>query len=136
MTAKKAQVVEAQVDESPVLPASAHTVDGGDLRKKSSFGRTFYYLDLKRIKDEGLALDKGPGQLRGLIKWMKDKGVTSPEKALQGSEIGRRAKEDGWVISEKLQGEVIFAYYVRRMERDYGVEHKETLHAKTGKKMY
>jgi len=117
-------------DEIQATPASSHTTETGSIRKKSSFGRTMYYIDKKRTRSP-----KGPNQMLGIIKWMLDNEITSPNKAMQGSEIGTRALQDGYVISAKLTGPVIFAYYIRRMEREQGVEHAATLHAKTGKKM-
>ena len=111
-------------------PASDHTIDAGDIRKKSSFGKTMYYIDPTRTRDV-----KGPGQLLGMVKFMVEKGITSPETAEQGSIIGARAVAEGYVSTNKLTGAVIFAYYIRRMEAKFGVEHAKTLHAKTGKVM-
>ena len=64
-----------------------------------------------------------------------ENGVTSPETAMQGAVIGYRAVADGTVKTNKLTGPVIFAYYVRRMEKEFGVEHHQTVHAKTNKVM-
>lgn len=134
MTAKtkNTEIVAPEVvaEEIVATPPTAHTVDQGLIHKKSSFGRTFYYVDLGRTRS-----DKGPNQLKGIIKWMIENGVTSPEKAKQGAEIGTKAVEDGFVKTEKLSGPVIFAYYIRRMQKEFGVEHAKTLHAKTGKQM-
>lgn len=136
MTSKK--TLPAQVEEnlnevgvSEQTPPSAHTTDTGEgIRKRSSFGKTYYYVDTKRQREP-----KGPNQMLGIIKWMIENKVTSPAAAMQGAEIGRRAVEDGHVKTAKLTGEVIFAYYIRRMEREQGIEHAKTVHAKTGKKM-
>ncbi len=111
-------------------PPSDHTVDVGSIRPRSSFGKTMYYIDLNRHRS-----NKGPGQLLGIIRWMIDNGVTSPETARQGSEIGTLAVAEEYVVTAKLTGPVIFAYYIRRMEREHGVEHSVTIHAKTGKIM-
>lgn len=121
-------VVETVVEE--VTPPTQHTVDVGSIRPKSSFGKTFYYVDPKRVR-----ATKGPNQLLGMIKWMIENKVTSPESARQGSEIGTKSIDDGFVVTAKLTGPVIFAYYVRRMEKEFGVEHHQTVHAKTGKVM-
>ena len=122
---------EAETDEVVATPPTQHTTETGEgIRKRSSFGKTYYYVDLDRTR-----LPKGPNQMLGLIRWMIDNGVTSEAKAKQGAEIGRRAVEDGHVKTAKLTGEVIFAYYIRRMEREQGVEHAKTLHAKTNKRM-
>ena len=118
------------VEEVPPTPPSDHTVDNGSIRPKSSFGRTFYYVDLSRVRSS-----KGPGQMMGLIRYMIEKGITSPDKAQQGAVIGTAAVAEGYVATQKLTGPVIFAYYIRRMEREQGVEHSQTVHAKTGKKM-
>lgn len=126
-----AATTKAAEVEEVATPSSKHTEAGGEIRKRSSFGRTFYFVDPKRER-----LSKGPNQMLGIIKWMIDNKVTSDAKALQGAEIGRRAVEDGYVKTAKLTGEVIFAYYIRRMEREQGVEHAKTVHAKTGKTMY
>jgi hypothetical protein len=126
---KLATVVEAVVEEV-VTPPTQHTVDVGSIRPKSSFGRTFYYVDVKRVRSA-----KGPAQLQGMIKWMIDKGVTSAETAMQGALIGSKAVKDGYVLTNKLTGPVIFAYYIRRMETEFGVEHHQTVHARTNKVM-
>lgn len=124
-------VVNVDGPEEVITPPSSHTVQTGEgIRKRSSFGQTFYYVDPTRERSS-----KGPNQMKGIIAWMLKNGVTSPAKAMQGAEIGRRAVEDGSVKTAKLTGEVIFAYYIRRMEREQGVEHAKTVHAKTGKKM-
>lgn len=129
MTTNKQNKVEEESVE--ITPPTKHTTQvGTGIRKKSSFGKTLYYIDPKRTRSP-----KGPNQMLGMVKYMLDKGITSPSKAKQGSEIGRNAVEEGYVVTAKLTGEVIFAYYIRRMEREQGVEHAATIHAKTGKKM-
>jgi hypothetical protein len=117
-------------EEIVATPPSAHTTDVASIRPRSSFGKTFYYVDLKRTRT-----DKGPNQLKGIIKWMIENEVTSPESAMNGAEIGTRAVNDGYVVTAKLTGPVIFAYYIRRMEKEFGIEHHATVHAKTGKVM-
>jgi len=128
MTDKK-MAAEVEVKEADLV-ASEHTEEQGQLRKKSSFGRTMYYVDPKREWAK-----KGPNQMLGIRKWMIENKITSPATAMQGAEIGRKAVADGFVVTAKLTGEVIFAYYIRRMEKECGVEHAATIHAKTGKKM-
>lgn len=113
-----------------VTPPSVHTTSTGDIRKRSSFGRTFYYIDTTRSRSS-----KGPGQMKGLVKWMLDNEITSPERAMQGSLIGESAVADGYVVTAKLTGAVIFAYYIRKMEQEQGVEHRATIHNRTGKHM-
>ena len=133
VTADEIEEIVATVtvdDVIEITPPTEHTVDAGTIRKKSSFGRTMYYIDTVRVRDT-----KGPGQLLGMIKFMIEAGITSPETAVQGSVIGQRAVAEGYVTTAKLTGEVIFAYYIRRMETNYGVEHSKTVHAKTGKVM-
>jgi hypothetical protein len=132
MTKSKLNVIENEVavEEVVATPPTQHTVDVGSIRPKSSFGKTFYYVDLTRTR-----ATKGPQQLRDMVQWMIENKVTSPEKAMQGTEIGTKAVADGTVKTNKLTGPVIFAYYVRRMEQEFGVEHHQTVHAKTGKVM-
>lgn len=132
MTKSKLNVIENEVavEEVVATPPTAHTVDVGSIRPKSSFGKTFYYVDLKRVR-----ATKGPQQLRDMVQWMIENKVTSPETAMQGAEIATKAVADGTVKTNKLTGPIIFAYYVRRMEKEFGVEHHQTVHAKTGKVM-
>ena len=133
MTKSKNEVIVEPVvldEEIVATPPSHHTEEQGSLHKRSSFGRTFYFVDTDRVRSP-----KGPNQLKGIIRWMIDNGVTSPSKSMQGAEIGRRAVEDGYVVTAKLTGEVIFAYYIREMQKNHGVEHDRTVHAKTGKRM-
>ncbi len=120
----------ANLDELLPTPPSEHTVETGSIRKRSSFGRTLYYIDSTRERAV-----KGPGQLLGIVKFMLDNGITSPDTAMQGSAIGRAAVESGHVATNKLTGEVIFAYYARWLEREYGMEHSATIHAATNKQM-
>jgi hypothetical protein len=122
------EAVEVVVEE--VTPPTQHTVDVGSIRPKSSFGKTFYYVDTKRVR-----ATKGPQQLRDMVQFMIDQGMTSPETAAQGAAIGTLAVASGAVKTNKLTGPVIFAYYVRRMEKEFGVEHHQTVHAKTNKVM-
>ena len=127
----KDQVAPSTEEEIVATPPSAHTEEvGTEIRRRSSFGKTMYYIDKDRVR-----LPKGPNQMLGLVKFMLDKGITSPAKARQGSEIGTQAVAEGYVVTAKLTGPVIFAYYIRRMEREQGVEHARTVHAKTGKTM-
>jgi hypothetical protein len=132
MTKQIKEVVATVVTDEEIVatPPSDHTLDVASIRPRSSFGKTFYFVDVNRTRS-----DKGPNQLKGIIKWMLDNGVTSDETAMQGAEIGRRAVEDGHVVTAKLTGEVIFAYYIRRMEKEFGIEHAKTVHAKTNKRM-
>lgn len=129
----KTKVNEAAVEVvvvEEVTPPTQHTVDVGSIRPKSSFGKTFYYVDTTRTR-----ATKGPQQLRDMVEWMIENKVTSPERAMQGAEIGTLAVATGKVKTNKLTGPVIFAYYVRRMEKEFGVEHHQTVHAKSGKVM-
>jgi len=129
---KKSVVKEIEaIVEEVATPSSTHTIEvGAGIRKRSSFGKTYYYVDTKRDR-----LSKGPNQMLGLIKWMIDNKITSEKNAMQGAEIGKKAVDDAYVITAKLTGPVIFAYYIRRMEQEQGIEHAKTVHAKTGKTM-
>lgn len=126
----KAIVLPVVAEEVIATPPSNHTKDMAKTTKQSSFGKKFYFVDLTRVRK-----DKGPNQLRGIIRWMIDKGHTSEETAVQGSIAGTMAIEDGYVQTAKLTGPVIFAYYRSTMEKEYGLELAKTLHAKTGKRM-
>ena len=128
-TQQSAIELNAEIVEE-VTPPTSHTVEVGSIRPKSSFGKTFYYVDLKRVR-----ATKGPQQLRDMVQYMIDCGMTSPETAAQGAVIGTLAVASGAVKTNKLTGPVIFAYYVRRMEAEFGVEHHQTVHAKSGKVM-
>jgi len=131
MTKSNKTVVEAiEAIVEVATPSTKHTEETGAIRKKSSFGKTYYYINTKRDR-----LSKGPNQMLGIVKWMIDNKITSEKVAMQGAEIGRRAIVDGHVKTAKLTGEVIFAYYIRRMEQEQGIEHAKTTHAKTGKVM-
>ena len=126
----KTQTAPVETEELPT-PPTAHTVDvGTGIRGRSSFGKTFYFIDTTRAR-----ASKCPPQMKGIVKWMLDNGITSPETAMNGAEIGTAAVNDGYVQTAKLSGPVIFAYYIRRMEREQGVEHAVTIHAKTGRVM-
>lgn len=122
---------ESHADEEvQPTPPSEHTVEVASIRPRSSFGTTFYYIDTDRER-----ATKGPNQLKGIIKYMLDHGITSRETAMPGHLIGTNAVEEGYVVTERLTGPVIFAYYVRRMEREFGVEHAKTVHTRSGREM-
>ena len=72
------------------------------------------------LNDVKVVVGKGPSQMLGIIEWMK-KNKIDANNGMRGSEIGKRAVADGDVVTNKLSGEVIFAYYARRMEREYGL---------------
>ena len=99
-------------------------------RKKTSFGRTFYWYD--SMEDTSA---KCPPQMQAIIKYMVDNSITSEKKAEQGSIIGNKAKAEGYFGESKLEGAVIFAYYIRRLERDHGFKLKGVYHARSNKKM-
>ena len=126
----KSKLVEIAQTVEEATPPTQHTVEVGSIRPKSSFGKTFYYVDLKRVR-----ASKAPQQLRDMIQYMIDQKITSPEAAMQGAAIGAAAVASGAVKTNKLTGPVIFAYYIRRMEKEHGVEHHQTIHAKTNKVM-
>lgn len=121
-------VIVNTVEELGAVPE--RTDNNGSVRARSSFGRTNYYIDPTRAR-----LAKGPKQMLDLVKWMIDNGVTTPSKAMQGSTIGTLAVESGAVVTNKLTGPVIFAYYARRMEKEQGMVLLNVVHAKTGKVM-
>ena len=109
-------------------------VNNAEIRAKSSFGITKYYLDVARLKsnygkkwpmiEEMLNDDKRYGQKFGLVKGMYKEGITSVAKMVQGKEIGRMCMEKGYVNSKSLTGDVIFAYYVRKNEKHHHNEHQ------------
>ena len=114
--------------------ANTKTTNNGVARKRSSFGKTFYYVDQNARKSLE-NLDKGPQQMRDMVKFMIDNGITSAAKAKQGAEIGTDAVASGAVKTSKLTGPVIFAYYARRMESDQGLRLAKCVHAKSGQDM-
>ena len=86
------------------------------------FHRKPYYLSpLAKGPEFEAALTAAPPQVRKIVAWMSERGMTSPDKAMLGREIVTSAKEAG-VIQTRIDSALLFAYHRRTLER-VGVIH-------------
>lgn len=81
--------------------------------------RKFYFLDIDTYIASSEVLKKEASQVQLMLKYMYDAGITSLDDAAQGMTIANEAIAKGY-IKTKIEGHVLFAYYVRRMEQ-YGL---------------
>lgn len=98
--------------------------DGKVLRKGRNLsgnqpfqGKNYYYdLDFASGAEYDKAFQAAPMQVRLILKYMKETGITTPSDALRGGEIAGGAINTGYLQS-KIEPAALFAYYRRVMER-------------------
>lgn len=80
-------------------------------------GKNYYYdLDFASGAEYDKAFQAAPMQVRLILKYMKETGITTPSDALRGGEIAGGAINTGYLQS-KIEPAALFAYYRRVMER-------------------
>lgn len=106
------------------LSARERGEDGKVLRKGRNLsgnqpfqGKNYYYdLDFASGAKYDKAFQAAPMQVRLILKYMKETGITTPSDALRGGEIAGGAINTGYLQS-KIEPAALFAYYRRVMER-------------------
>jgi len=90
---------------------------GRNLSGNQPFKAKLYYYDLsvKSTTDYDKAFQAAPNQVRLLLNYMADEGITTPDDAMRGGEICGGAINSGKLAS-KIDPAALFAYYRRVME--------------------
>lgn len=79
-------------------------------------GKNYYYdLDVKATVDYDKAFNAAPMQVRLIMKYMEEEGITTPDDAIRGGEIAGGAINSG-KLQSKIDPAALFAYYRRVME--------------------
>jgi hypothetical protein len=91
---------------------------GRNLSGNSPFRHKYYYFDLDAKKTEGYeqAFQAAPGQVRLMMKYMEQNGITTTDDAEIGAEIAGGAINSG-MLQSTIDPAALFAYYRRVMER-------------------
>lgn len=98
--------------------------DGKVLRKGRNLsgnqpfqGKNYYYdLEVAEGEEYDKAFQAAPMQVRLILKYMAEEGITTPDDAVRGGEIAGGAIKQGYLQS-KIDPPALFAYYRRVMER-------------------
>lgn len=90
---------------------------GKNLSGNQPFKAKLYYYDLeaKKTPDYDKAFNAAPNQVRLLMNYMADEGITTADDAMRGGEICGGAINSGKLAS-KIEPAALFAYYRRVME--------------------
>lgn len=106
-------------------PSSRERDEGGKVLRKGRnlsgnqpFRRKYYYydLDVKKTPGYDVAFNAAPGQVRLLLKYMENNGITTSDDAMIGADICGGAINSG-ALQSKIEPAALFAYYRRVMER-------------------
>ena len=90
---------------------------GRNLSGNQPFRGKPYYYDLDAAEEIGeAAYNAAPMQVRLILKYMREEGITTVDDALRGGEIAGGAINGGYLQS-KIEPAALFAYYRRLMER-------------------
>lgn len=91
---------------------------GRNLSGNQPFQRKHYYYDLEFAQgaEYEKAFQAAPMQVRLILKYMKDEGISTPDDAMVGGDIAGGAINRGYLQS-KIEPAALFAYYRRVMER-------------------
>jgi hypothetical protein len=90
---------------------------GRNLSGNQPFKAKLYYYDLevKSTSDYVKAFNAAPNQVRLMMAYMEEEGITTPDDAMRGGEIAGGAINSGKLAS-KIDPAALFAYYRRVME--------------------
>lgn len=90
---------------------------GRNLSGNQPFQRKFYFydLDVKKTAKYDVAFNAAPGQVRLLLKYMENNGITTSDDAMIGADICGGAINTG-ALQSKIDPAALFAYYRRVME--------------------
>jgi hypothetical protein len=91
---------------------------GRNLSGNQPFRRKPYWYDLdaKDAPGYAVAFEKAPMQVRLILKYMEDQGITTPDDAEVGGDICGGAINSG-ALKSKIDPAALFAYYRRVMEQ-------------------
>lgn len=90
---------------------------GRNLSGNQPFRGKPYFYDLDVAEEIGeAAYNAAPMQVRLILKYMREEGITTVDDAMRGGEIAGGAINGGYLQS-KIEPAALFAYYRRLMER-------------------
>lgn len=91
---------------------------GRNLSGNQPFRRKPYFYDLDAKTEDGyaVAFDRAPMQVRLILRYMENQGITTPDDAQIGADICGGAINSG-ALQSKIDPAALFAYYRRVMER-------------------
>jgi hypothetical protein len=110
---KRRKQSAAERDESGKVKRSGKNLSGNQPFRAKHY---YYDLDFKKSPDYDKAFNAAPMQVRLIMRYMEENGLTTPEDAERGSEIAGGAINSG-LLRSKIDPAALFAYYRRVMER-------------------
>jgi len=109
---KKRKPSAAERDEAGKVVRTGRNLSGNQPFKAKHY---YYDLDVRSTADYDKAFNAAPNQVRLLLSFMADEGITTPDDAMRGGEICGQAINTGKLAS-KIDPAALFAYYRRVME--------------------
>lgn len=110
---KKRKVSSAERDETGKVLRTGKNLSGNQPFRAKLY---FYDLDFKSTPDYDKAFNSAPMQVRLIMKYMEEEGITTVDDAERGGEIAGGAINSG-KLQSKIDPAALFAYYRRVMER-------------------
>lgn len=109
---KKRKASAAERDEEGKVKRTGKNLSGNQPFR----GKNYYYdLDVKATVDYDKAFNAAPMQVRLIMRYMEEEGITTADDALRGGEIAGGAINSG-KLQSKIDPAALFAYYRRVME--------------------
>lgn len=109
---KKRKVSSAERGEDGKVLRTGKNLSGNQPFKAKLY---YYDLDVKKTADYEKAFKAAPNQVRLMMAYMEEEGITTADDAMRGGEICGGAINSGKLAS-KIEPAALFAYYRRVME--------------------
>lgn len=109
---KKRKVSSAERGEDGKVLRTGKNLSGNQPFKAKLY---YYDLDVKKTADYEKAFKAAPNQVRLMMSYMEEEGITTADDAMRGGEICGGAINSGKLAS-KIEPAALFAYYRRVME--------------------
>lgn len=109
---KKRKVSSAERGEDGKVLRTGKNLSGNQPFKAKLY---YYDLDVKKTADYDKAFKAAPNQVRLMMAYMEEEGITTADDAMRGGEICGGAINSGKLAS-KIEPAALFAYYRRVME--------------------
>lgn len=109
---KKRKVSAAERGEDGKVLRTGKNLSGNQPFKAKLY---YYDLDVKKTADYDKAFKAAPNQVRLMMAYMEEEGITTADDAMRGGEICGGAINSGKLAS-KIEPAALFAYYRRVME--------------------
>lgn len=109
---KKRKVSSAERGEDGKVLRTGKNLSGNQPFKAKLY---YYDLDVKKTADYEKAFKAAPNQVRLMMSYMEEEGITTADDAMRGGEIcGGAINSDK--LASKIEPAALFAYYRRVME--------------------